>query len=150
MSGTRAPRSVVILALALAVSSLAMFSSFGTAQVKKGKKRPLQTRHLMSGLVKVHCGALKKSLDAEPKNEKAWDEVVLHASLLNEASYILMSDGRCPDGTWATAAGKTLQGCSQAVLDAAAKTDVEGARNAFAALVKSCGACHKAHKKKKK
>ena len=148
MRGKRTLGWIVVVAVAFV--GIAGFVGSGSAQVRKGKKRPLETRHLMSGLVKAHCNALKKALDAGPGGEDAWDAVVLHAALLNESSYILMADGRCPDATWAKSAGKTLREASQGVLDAAAKKDVEAARGAFGALVKSCGACHRAHKKKKK
>ena len=143
-------RNAAILALVLSLVGLAALGDFSSAQVKKGMKRPLETRHMMSAIVKNHCGALKKALDAGPKTDEDWDQVVLHAAILNESSFMLMADGRCPDGTWAQAATKTLRGCSQAVLDAAGKKNVESAKTAFGALTKSCGACHKVHKKKKK
>ncbi|HJN12972.1 MAG TPA: hypothetical protein QF564_30120 [Pirellulaceae bacterium] len=118
------------------------------AQVKKGKERPLQTKNLMKGVVRANCGALKKALDAGPADDKAWAAVVLHAELLNECSHILMADGRCPDGAWAGAA-KTLGGCSAVVLAKAEAKDVDGAKSAFGAMTKACGACHSKHKKKK-
>ena len=72
------------------------------AQKTKGKTRVALTKQLMKGLVAANCGALKKDLDAAETN---WADVTLHAALLNESGYLLMDDGRCPDGTWAKAAG---------------------------------------------
>jgi len=117
-----------------------------TGQIKQGKERPLKTSQLMGGLVAPNCGALKKGLDAGPADEKAWKSVATNAALLNEASHIVMADGRCPDGTWAGAA-KTLRECSAAVLKAIDEQDVEAAKSAFGAMTKACGECHKAHKK---
>ena len=117
-----------------------------TAQVKKGKARPLQTKNLMKAIVKTHCTDLKKALDAGPKDDKAWAAVVLHAELLNESGHILMADGRCPDGDWAGAA-KTLQQCSAVILAKAEAKDADGAKSAFGAMTKACGACHSKHKK---
>ncbi len=62
----------------------------------------------MKGVMGPHCGALKKGMDAGPSDDKAWEELALHAALLNEASYVLMEDGRCPDGVWAKAASQKL------------------------------------------
>ncbi len=115
-------------------------------QVTKGKTRPLTTHQLMEGLVGPNCGGLSKALKAKPADAKAWKKVATQAALLNEASYILMADGRCPDGVWAGAA-KTLREGSAAVLKKIEAKDAAGAQAAFAGMTKACGACHKVHKK---
>jgi len=120
------------------------------AQITKGKSRPLQTKHLMRGLTKVHCGALKKGLDAGPSSAEQWEELMVHAALLNELSFILMEDGRCPDGTWANAATKMLRPGSADVIAAIEAKNLGDANKAFASMTKACGTCHKAHKDKKK
>lgn len=115
------------------------------AQKTKGKTRAASTKQLMKGLVAVNCGALKKDLDSAELN---WNDITQHAALLNEAGYLLMDDGRCPDGEWAKAA-KALQAQSAAVLIAAAKDDVATAKAAFKELTaESCAICHAAHKPK--
>ena len=115
------------------------------AQKTKGKTRAALTKHLMKGLVAANCGALKKDLDATEIN---WNDITLHAALLNEAGHLLMDDGRCPDGEWAKAA-KALQAQSVAVLVAAEKDDVASAKAAFKELTaQSCAICHAAHKPK--
>jgi predicted Zn-dependent peptidase len=115
------------------------------AQKTKGKTRAALTKHLMKGLVAANCGALKKDLDAEKLD---WNEITLHAALLNEAGHLLMDDGRCPDGEWAKAA-KALQAQSAAVLAAAEKEDAATAKAAFKDLTaQSCAICHAAHKGK--
>jgi cytochrome c556 len=141
----RSVRIVIPAALCVTVLAISM-APLAVGQVKKGKERPLLTEQLMKGLVAPNCGALKKALDAGPADDEAWDAVALHAALLNEASYIVMADDRCPDGNWAGAA-ETLRGCSQAVLAAAAAKDADAGKAAFGELTKACGACHKAHKK---
>ena len=77
--------------------SVVLIANPSSAQVKKGKTRPMMTKHLMRGLVSLHCKALKEELGAGPTSDKAWDSLEVHAALLNEASYILMDDGRCPE-----------------------------------------------------
>lgn len=124
----------------------AIWQSSVSGQVKQGKTRPLKTEQLMSGLVKVHCGALKKGLDAGPSDDHAWEALATDAALLNEVGHILMEDGRCPDKDWAGAA-KTLRECSAVVLTKIDAKDLDGAKSAFAAMTKACGACHSKHKK---
>lgn len=135
---------VWILAASLLVGGFAI-SQQAEAQKTKGKTRAASTKHLMKGLVASNCGALKKDLDAETLD---WNEITLHAAMLNEAGHLLMDDGRCPDGEWAKAA-KALQAQSAAVLAAAEKDDAATAKAAFGELTaQSCKVCHAAHKGK--
>ncbi len=115
------------------------------AQKTKGKTRAALTKQLMKGLVAANCGALKKDLEATEAN---WADITLHAALLNESGYVLMDDGRCPDGTWAKAA-KALQATSATVLEKAEAKDLDGTKAAFKELTaQSCAVCHEAHKPK--
>jgi cytochrome c556 len=132
-----------------AVSVCVLIGAAVNAQVKKGKTRPLQTAWLMKGVVKPNCDALKKGLDAKPANDEGWQALAMNAALLNEVSYQLMDDGRCPDGTWADAASKTLRPGSADLLAAIEKKDLDGAKAAFGSMTKSCKGCHDAHKSKK-
>ena len=91
------------------------------------------------------AGALK---DKGPADDKAWDQVAAQASVLNEMSYLVMDDGRCPDKDWAGAA-KELRDSSAKLLDAAKAKDLAAAQAAFKGVTGSCGACHKAHREKK-
>lgn len=137
-------RFVWILVATLLVGGFAIAQRV-EAQKVKGKTRAALTKHLMKGLVGANCGALKKDLDAAEAN---WNDITLHAALLNEAGYVLMDDGRCPDGEWAKAA-KALQAQSAAVLSAAEKDNLAGAKAAFKELTaQSCAICHAAHKPK--
>lgn len=120
-----------------------------TAQVKKGKTRPMKTAQWMKGVMKPHCTALKNGLDAAPSKDEAWAELAVHAALINEASYLLMEDGRCPDGVWAEAASKTLREGSADVLKAVEAKDSVAAKTAFDKMTKACSACHDKHREKK-
>ena len=117
------------------------------AQVKQGKTRPLKTKQLMGGLVRPNCAGLGEALKEKPADDKAWDALATKAALLNEASYVLMADGRCPDADWKGACD-TLRECSGVILKKIEDKDHEGAGNAFKAMTKSCAACHSKHKKK--
>ena len=138
--------------LVMAVSSavgIGLISLCGSAwaQKTKGKTRAAATKYLMRGIQQAHCKGLGDLLkESGPADDKAWDTAACHASCLNEMSYLLMDDGRCPDGVWAGAA-KDLREASAAVLAAAEKKDLEGAQAAFKSVTGACGTCHKAHKK---
>ena len=55
--------ATVVLLGCMAVSLLLFTPS--SAQITKGKERPLLTKHLMSGLIKPHCNAIREALKAE-------------------------------------------------------------------------------------
>ena len=137
------------LSALLAILAVGYATSIGIAQVKQGKARPAKTGALMKGIVKPHCGDLKKALDNPPANDEAWEAIVVHATALNEISYALMEDGRCPDGVWADATTKQLRVGSADLLRAAEAKDHAAAKKAFGVLGQSCKACHDKHKEKK-
>ncbi|MDA0749271.1 MAG: hypothetical protein O2964_01015 [Verrucomicrobia bacterium] len=134
-----------ILVAGLAIGAL----NTGLAQVKKGKTRPLTTEQLMEAIVKPHMGELKKGLvDSKPSSDEDWKKLALSAALLNESSYTMMEDGRCPDSIWADACTKDLREGSAAAAAAIEKKDIEGALAGFKKLGASCKACHSEHKPK--
>lgn len=120
----------------------------GMAKVEKGETRPLNTATWMKNVMKPNCGALKKGIEAGPKTDDDWDALIEHAEIINETSYILMEDKRCPDGVWAEAASKTLRNGSDAVIAAAKAKDAAATEKAFKKMTEACASCHKAHKEK--
>jgi len=122
----------------------------GIAKVKKGDTRPLSTATWMKSVVKPNCGDLKKEIAAGPKTDDDWASLIEHAEILNETSFILMEDKRCPDKVWADASTIMLRGGSDALITAANAKDASAADAAFKKVTESCSSCHKAHKKKKK
>lgn len=136
--------------IGIALSAAALFGVALAAwgQAVKGKSRPAATKHLMTGIMKAQSGALEKLLNDGPADGAAWDAAAGYAACLNELSYSLMEDGRCPDKVWEGAAQRLREG-SGAALEAALKKNLDGAKAGLAAMKASCGACHKAHKPKK-
>lgn len=132
--------------MALIAVGLAFVAAVADAQVKKGKTRPATTKQLMSGIVQPHCAAIGEAVKQAPADDAAWEKVATHAAVLNEISYTLMDDGRCPDAEWANAS-TILRTASDAVLVKAQAKDHAGVSAEFAKLTESCGVCHKAHKK---
>ena len=135
-----------VICVAMIVGIVSVLSAGASAQVKKGKTRVLTTKQMMSGLIKPNCAGIGEGLKAAPVDEKAWEDLATKAALLNESSFILMDDGRCPDGDWANAS-KSLRDGSAAVLTKIEAKDYAGAQEAFKAVTGSCAACHKVHKK---
>jgi len=141
-------RNQIKIGAAAVVCVLVLAGATVQAQVKKGKSRLLTTEQLMAGTVKPHCDALKKGLEIAPADDKAWQKLAAHAALLNEASYTLMDDDRCPDQVWSDAATKHLRQGSADLVKALGAKDQAGAKSAFGAMTKSCKACHEKHKEK--
>jgi cytochrome c556 len=117
-----------------------------SGQKTKGKTRLAPTISLMQGIMNPNCTALKDLLkDGGPKDLRSWGKVQLHAAVLNEMSYVVMEDGRCPDKVWKGAA-ETLRKCSAKVFDAAKAKDAKAAQAAFKKLTTACDTCHKVHR----
>jgi cytochrome c556 len=122
------------------------------AACHKAHRNPLPDRFanvhaLMAGINQPNCGAIGKAIKGDgPADDKAWQTLLMQAALLNEAGHILMQNERCPDAVWSNAAS-SLRKASHKVALAAKGQDLAGVKKAFGDLTKSCGACHKAHKK---
>jgi len=137
-------KKLMIGVCVLTVVSLVVASA--NAQIKKGKSRVLTTKQMMGGLVKPNCAGIAEGLKTAPTDDKGWDDLATKAALLNESSFTMMDDGRCPDADWANAA-KALREGSAATLAKIEAKDAAGAQEAFKAVTGSCSACHKVHKK---
>ena len=132
--------------LTLVLSAMAVGAIQVSAQIKKGKTRAALTKQIMSGLVQPHCAAIGAVAKQAPADDKAWATLATNAALLNEASYLLMDDGRCPDAEWA-AASTALRTASAAVMAKIESKDVAGISAEFKNVTAACAACHKVHKK---
>lgn len=142
-------RSMIRRGAAVAAVAATLVVAYGStdAAAPKGKTRAAETKYLMKGIAVANCGALGKAFkEAAPTDDAGWDTLVCHASLLNELSYVLMDDGRCPSKTWADAS-KLLREQSGAVLAALEAKNFTGAQDAFKLMTGACAACHKEHKK---
>jgi hypothetical protein len=135
-----------LFACGLAGLLLVFVAVKGAAQIKQGKTRPLETKVWMRNVNGPQCSALGKLLKAGPADDKAWEEVAQHAEMLNEASYVLMADGRCPDAAWANGS-KELKEATDAMLKSIAAKDTAAAQADFQKVLGACKTCHTAHKK---
>ncbi|MEP0841644.1 MAG: hypothetical protein HRF43_02905 [Phycisphaerae bacterium] len=109
--------------------------------------RLASVRHLMAGINAPNCGSLSEALKNDgPKDDKAWQEVVRFAALLNEAGFLLMENKRCPDDVWKNAATDLREHAAK-VVEAGGAKNLVNARNGFKGLTAACAACHQVHKK---
>jgi len=134
----------VFATLLLIATLLITFSA--PAQVKQGKTRPAQTKQIMSGLVKPNGTAIGKATKSPPTDDEGWKALATNAALLNEASYLLMDDGRCPDADWENAA-MALRAATEAVLKNIEAKNIDGVAGQNPKINAACAACHRAHKK---
>ena len=87
--------AIVVVAVA---AGLLVCNDALQAQKLKGQSRPAPTKQLMKGILQPNAGSLGAALkDAGPADDKAWESALTAAVVLNEAGYMLMDDGRCPD-----------------------------------------------------
>ena len=131
--------------LGVVVIVVSVVAVAATAQIHKGKSRLAITKQIMSGLVHPNHAAIDRLAKEPPADAKAWEALGTNAALLNEASYILMDDGRCPDAEWEKATQKLRTG-SAAVLAKIQARDTAGVAIEFKAMTQACVACHAAHR----
>ena len=142
-------KKVLALGLCVTVGFFAMIN-LQSATGEDGKddkkgKRALSVHDMMEELVGPNCKAIGAALKGEP-GDKDWTKLARRAAVLNECGHILLADGRCPDGVWA-GASKDLQKGTASLIEKLKAKDLEGSREAFPAVTKACGTCHKKHKK---
>lgn len=131
-----------------ATLALAVAGTLGWAQIQKGKTRPLETKIFMKTVNGPHCSTLAKQLKAGITDDAGWQEAATHAQMLNEAGFVLMADGRCPDKVWADAS-KDLSEGSAAVLQAVNAKNAADANAGLQKVLGSCKSCHAVHRMKK-
>ena len=129
-------RMPIVIKLFFVLLILGLVSNAVT-QIQKGKTRPLMTAQWMEGVITPHCKSIKKGLWGQtPLEDKDWKKLAVNAAVLNESSYVLMADDRCPDEVWATAASETLRIGSTELLKAIESKDVEAAKSDFSQIEK--------------
>lgn len=134
--------------LSALVVVLAVFAAIGleaAAPLRPGKSRLASTRQIMTGFVHPNQLAIEKVAQKPLYDAKSWEMLGANAAMLNEASYILMEDGRCPDADWEKACQKLRTG-SAALLAKIEARDAAGVATEYKAMAEACVACHAAHR----
>jgi hypothetical protein len=100
----------------------------------------------MAGINGPTCGALAEALKGDPKDDKAWQDIIRYGALLNEVGFLLMENKRCPDEVWKNACAALRDNAGRVTLAAGTK-NLEDARGGFKGVTGACGSCHAVHKK---
>ncbi|MBI4579734.1 MAG: cytochrome c, partial [Planctomycetes bacterium] len=146
MKNARAASLGSCLALVGTVALVGWRLSAGAAEQASPPARVAAIRHIMAGVNQPHCAAIAAALKDGPKDDAAWADLALHAALLNESGHLLVENSRCPDATWANAAGALQRGAAE-LFAAAGQKDLEVSRTSFKGVTGACGTCHAAHRK---
>ncbi len=124
---------------------LAVLALLTGGQGVAGKTRPAKTGTLMKVLHRPALDRIEQGLKASSPNEAGWEAIYEQAAILNEMSFVLMDDGRCPDKIWGEACGKMREG-SWAIMVATDRKDVKASRAGAGIVKAACGSCHRTHK----
>ena len=83
-----------------------------------------------------------------PQNDDDWKHVKARASVLGEASQLMLMGARVKDEPWTTGAMQVITGSKEVAAAADAK-DAAALTAAMGALGSGCRTCHKVYKKQK-
>ena len=141
-------KTVGVLVVVGLLAGSSLFLTDDTSAAARYQK-VAKVHHFMKGIVGPGSKSIRAGLRGQgPATEKDWAQLEMHAALMAEASQLLTMGGRAKDSTWSTSA-EALRKSATALAKAAASKEVAAARRALGQTGRSCGACHRKHRKKK-
>ena len=133
----------LVAVLALSVGVLA------SAHEEDSYKKIATVHDIMEAVVKPNMDKLAEMKKAGgPTDEKDWKHANAYASVIAEASQLMLLDGRIKDQAWEDGAKQSVEG-GKASMTAAMRQDTEGWMKSLDMLGGGCRTCHKVHKPKK-
>lgn len=112
-------------------------------------KKVAAVQVLMEYMVKPAMAKIKAFREAGgPSDKDEWKEAFGAITMVNEASQLVLMDGRIKDEAWADGAGQVVAGARDAALGAY-RMDPDGYNGGLKAMNAGCKTCHDVHKKKK-
>ena len=113
-------------------------------------KKAAAVNDLMEYMVKPAMDRIKVYREAGgPANKDEWQKAFGAISMVNEASQLILMDGRAKDQAWSEGAGKVIAASRDAMLGAY-RMDLDGYSKGLKAMSGGCKTCHDVHKKDKK
>lgn len=110
-------------------------------------KKAASVQVLMEYMVKPAMDRVKAFGEAGGPSDKAeWQKAFGAVSMVNEASQLVLMDGRVKDDAWRDGASKVIAGSRDAMLGAY-RMDADGYDSALKAMRGGCKTCHDVHKK---
>ena len=104
---------------------------------------------LMAYMVKPAMDKIKVYREAGGPSEKDdWKAAFGAISMVNEASQLVLMDGRAKDDAWRDGAAKVIAASQEAMMGAY-RMDSAGFNKALKGVSAGCKTCHDVHKKKK-
>ena len=104
---------------------------------------------LMEYMVKPAMDKIKAFREAGgPSDKDEWKEAYEAITVVNEASQLVLMDGRIKDDVWADGASQVAAGARDAAMGAY-RMDPDGYNGGLKAMSAGCKTCHDVHKKKK-
>ncbi len=133
-----------------AVLALAL-TGVGSADNHEGfEYKKVATPHdIMEMVVKPSMGkinAMKKA--GGPANKKEWKTANAAASIIGEASQLMLLGGRVKDDAWRNGANEVIAAAGKTMMGAY-RMDMESYSAGLEAMSAGCKTCHKVHKKDK-
>ncbi len=137
-------RSVLFaMAMALAVTLVAAAES----QQEHAYKKAASVHDLMEYMVKPAMDKIKAFGEAGgPSGKDEWQKAFGAVSMVNEASQLVLMDGRAKDDAWKDGAAKVVAGSREAMMGAY-RMDAAGFNSSLKAMRGGCKTCHDVHKK---
>lgn len=127
----------------LAVSIGAVAESNGGHSYKKAASVP----DLMEYMVKPAMDRVKAFGEAGgPSGRDEWKKAFGAVSMVNEASQLVLMDGRVKDDAWRDGATKVVAATRDAMMGAY-RMDADGFNKGLKAMRSGCKTCHDVHKK---
>ena len=133
----------------LAAALVLVVALFAVADTHEGHayKKAASVHDLMEYMVKPAMAKVKAFREAGgPSGKDEWKKAFGAVSMVNEASQLVLMDGRVKDDAWLDGANKAIAGSQDAMMGAY-RMDAEGYGKALRAMQSGCKTCHDVHKK---
>ena len=112
-------------------------------------KKAASVHDLMEYMVKPAMAKIKGYREAGgPANKKEWQKAFGAVSMVNEASQLVLMDGRVKDDAWEQGAEQVIAAARDAMMGAY-RMDADGYNKGLKAMTGGCKTCHDVHKKDK-
>lgn len=113
-------------------------------------KKAASVDDLMEYMVKPAMDRIKAYREAGgPSGKEEWRTSFGAISMVNEASQLILMDGRVKDDAWRDGASQVLAASKDAMMGAY-RMDADGYNSGLKAMAAGCKTCHDVHKKKEK
>lgn len=130
-----------VLALLVAMIAATVPAQENPTQENPAKIRSATIEQVMVGMVHPNYLAIEKAAKEGRVDAQTWKTLATNAALLNEASFLLVDDGRSLGDSWEKAAAE-MRGGSATMLAKVGARDKAGIASELKNIAKGCVNCH--------